>query len=105
MYCGIQLVSKKLEDWKIDDLVDFLYQNANYLRENSFGLHELAGDMDTVARNLRIICEDNEAADRIRNLEFEVEGLEDDCSSHELTISDLEEKIAELEEQLADNEA
>lgn len=46
MYCGIQLVSKKLEDWNIDDLKEFLYGNSDYLREN--GLSELAADMDQV---------------------------------------------------------
>lgn len=109
-YCGIQVVSKKLEDWTVDDLQEFLYRNSDYLREN--GLSELADDVDLVSRNLESICHDKdmeqeltELTERNDDLDSEISDLNKQVEALECQVESLEDVIAELEEQLADNEA
>lgn len=110
MYCGIQVVSKKLDDWTVDDLKEFLYGNSDYLREN--GLSELADDVDLVSRNLESICQDKgieqdlkELTESNDELYAEISDLNKKVEALECQAESLEDVIAELEEQLADNEA
>ena len=117
MYYGIEVVSKPVHQWGIEDLREFIDKNGEYLADrplvsvNEGDLHEIGRDFERVAGMLATICEDNEAADEIKRLDHEVDDLHskiDDLKqkneSHEQYIDGLEDEVASLKDQIAELE-
>jgi len=101
MVCGIQVVSKPLFDWEVDDLMDFLWENGTRLTPDN--LQEIAQDMVMVSHEVRKIYERadhrevEEATGRVHDLEREVDNLEEDIIADQEEILSLEREKETLE--------
>lgn len=127
MYYGIEVVSKPVHQWGVEELREFIDKNGAFLSElvgnepdidDFVKVAEVGKDFERIAGTLATICEDNEAADEIKRLDHEVDDLHSEIDdlkqkneSHEQYIDELEDKIdglkdtiANLEEQLANRE-
>ena len=125
MYYGIEVVSKPVNQWGIEELREFIGRNGEVLVYAgslgvgvSFcqdGLKRIGRDFEMVAMKLNEIVNVDGLEEQVEKLQSEVWDLEDaDCdncieledklSTSAEEIEELEDKIAALEEQLAARE-
>ncbi len=117
MYYGIEVVSKPVHQWGIEELREFIDKNGEYLADrplvsmNEGDLQQIGRDFERIAGMLATICEDTEASSEINRLNQEVADLDRDLGrlereneTYESCIGELEDKISSLEEQLANRE-
>lgn len=101
MVCGIQVVSKPLFDWEVDDLMDFLWENGTRLTPDN--LQEIAQDMVMVSHEVRKIYERadhrevEEAMEKADWLEGELRGLQNDLDDTQKELCDCEQEVESLE--------
>lgn len=117
MYYGIEVVSKPVHQWGIEELREFIDKNGEYLADrplvsmNEGDLQQIGRDFERIAGMLATICEDTELAEQAKRLDKEVNELNGDIAeleqkndAHEQYIDELEDRIVELEEQLANRD-